>query len=109
MKSIITLMFVMALVGCATKPVVVVPPVTKDATASQSPASKKELEKAKQTVEIDPELLKECEDFSKLESKNPTPNQVLTQKGKDVATLSECRKRHRSLVKIVKDAFNIRE
>lgn len=108
MKNIITLMFVMGLIGCAAKPVVVVPSISKD-TTKESPASKKELDKPKQTVEIDPELLKECDDFSKMTSKNPTPNQVLDQKGKDVATLSECRNRHRSLVKIVKDAFNIRE
>lgn len=101
------LMFCLILCGCATKPVAVLP--TQDEVIKTSPASKQELEKPKTTLKLDKELLKECENFSKLVGSNPTPNQVLAQHANDVKVHTTCRLRHSALIKIVTDAFNIRE
>ena len=106
MKKFIPLL-ILILSGCTTSPVAVLP--SQDSTIKQSPVSNQKLDEAKTTVEIDKELLKECEDFSKLQSKNPTPNQILDQHSNDVLVHTTCKLRHSKLIKIVKDAFNIRE
>lgn len=96
--------------GCAHKESLVVPPDNSQGTQkAESPASGKSVEQSKQTIEIDAELLQPCEEFAPLLSKNPSPQEILAQKAKDVAVRNACAGRHQSLVKIVKDAFNIRE
>lgn len=104
MKSIFLFSVLIGVVGCTSNPVVVA-----QSNTVTSPASNKKLEQEKNTISIDRELFKPCSTFTSLEYINPTPNQVLQQKAKDVAVLNECAKRHRSLVKIVKDAFNIQD
>lgn len=106
MKKFI-LLFVLFLSSCATKPVAVLP--TQDKVMTSSPASNQQLDKPKATVEIDPELLKECDSFGKLSVSNATPNQILDQHANDVLVHTTCVLRHSKLIKIVKDAFNIRE
>lgn len=105
MKTCVALIFCVALAGCCTQSPVVIPP-SKDAV-TKSPASGKEMDAAKKKVEIDPYLLEDCPGFSNIESSNPTPGEVLFQKKKDVVVLNDCAKRHRSLVEIVKKAFNL--
>lgn len=106
MKKFI-LLFVLFLASCATKPVAVLP--TQDNVMKSSPASNQQLDKPKATVEIDKELLKECDGFNKLAVSNATPNQILDQHANDVLVHTTCVLRHSALIKIVKDAFNIRE
>jgi hypothetical protein len=93
--------------GCATKPVAVLPSATD--VMKTSPVSNQTLDKPKATVDIDKELLKPCENFSALPTKNPTPNQILDQHASDIVVHNACARRHSALIKIVKDAFNIRE
>lgn len=106
MRKFIILFVLLMLVGCASKQ----PVLSGDTQVIKtSPASGKELDKAKDKIEIDPELLKECSDFINLQSKNPTPNDVLVHRKSDVAIHFECKDRHKRLIKIVRDAFNLRE
>lgn len=108
MKKFI-LILTLILSGCAsTKPVAVLTGV-ENAVKTSPAAAKEQLEKPKATVDIDKELLKECDDFSRLATNNPTPNQILDQHKNDVLTHTTCKMRHSRLIKIVKDAFNIRE
>lgn len=99
------LMMVLMLSACSTENSLLLPDTST--AVKKSPASGKELEKARQSIDIAEELLQECEKFSSLRSSNPSPNDVLAQKAKDVAVYNACARRHRSLVKIVRDAFNI--
>lgn len=99
---------VLCLAGCASKGPVVIPMISTP-TSNTSPASKQPLEKAKETVNIDKELLQPCAEFKPLTVKNPTPNDVLKQKANDVAVRNDCARRNQSLIKIIRDAFNIRE
>lgn len=106
------LFVVLCLAGCASKSPVAIPMIsnpTSTKASNTSPASKQTLEKAKETVDIDKELLQPCSKFKSLTVKNPTPNDILKQKADDVAVLSDCAARNRSLIKIIRDAFNIRE
>lgn len=105
MKKFI-LFFCLALSACKSTPVAVLPQAEPTKT---SPASNTQLEKAKEAVDLDRELLKECPSFSKLLGDNPTPNQILDQHANDVLVHTTCRLRHSALIKIVKDAFNIQE
>jgi hypothetical protein len=105
MKRIAIIVTALLLVGCACKQPAL--PGTNTQTDS-SPATGKPIDRVKEKVDIDPYLLKECDWFQPMTVKNPTPNQVLEQKASDVATLRECAKRHSSLAKIVKDAFNVK-
>ncbi len=98
---------ILLLAGCATKsPNVVLPPATTD--AGVSPASNKPMAKAKQTVDIPAEALEECAKLANIPSDNPTPEDVLKAKGKDVVMYRECSDRHKILVNVVKKAFNIK-
>lgn len=103
---------VLCLAGCASKGPVVIPMISSSETTSTSntsPDGKRPLEKAKETVNIDKELLKPCAEFKPMTVKNPTPNDVLNQKANDVAVRNDCARRNQSLIKIIRDAFNIRE
>ena len=108
MKRVLMFLILMLLIGCATKPVAVLPGGTSSKGGLTSPASDKPIDKPKATVDIDPYLLEACKDFEPMLFKNPTPNDVLVQRASDVAIHKECAQRHRALSKIVKDAFNLK-
>lgn len=104
--KIILMIACLVLTGCATTQNPVVTPQQTEVT--KSPVSGKELDKPKDRVDIDPYLLEPCPDFAPMTSSNPTPQDVLNQKAKDVAVRKDCANRHNSLIKVVKDAFNTR-
>lgn len=107
MKRLMLLLLI-SLAGCANGPTVISGPNGAINSQTTSPVSGKHIDTVKPTVEIDPYLLEDCAWFKPMTATNPTANQVLEQKASDVATLRECIKRHHSLVKIVKDAFNVK-
>lgn len=102
-KSILLLSVFVA--GCCVNPPVVLPDAVP--ASAESPVSGKKIEAPKQTVQIDPYLLKKCKALEILYD-NPTPENVLAAKRNDVLAHSDCSSRQAELVKIVKDAFNIR-
>ena len=85
------------------------PPIVIDTSGgiSESPVSGDELEKPKDKVEIDPYLLKECDRLPEFKIQKPTDVDVLRQKAAESVVYKDCASRHRSLVEIVKKAFNL--
>lgn len=109
MKNVlISVILTALLVGCGTTGPVVAPNGKSPSGELTSPASDKPIDKPKDKVEIDAYLLEDCAGFKQMTFANPTPNDVLAQRASDVAVLRECAQRHRSLSKIVKDAFNLK-
>lgn len=105
MKIAIVLSAIM-LVGCSTAKnhaVIVTSPVPE-----KSPVSGKPLEEVKKVVNIDPYLLEPCPAMPPMLISNPSANDALATKAKETAIYVACQGKLRELVKVVKDAFNIK-
>ena len=99
----------LAISGCTTTPVAVLPPTpSPEVEVGKSPASDKPVEKAKTKVDIPEDLLKECPVLLDLPNNNPNGKDVLKQKSVDTGMYTECRRKNLLLVKILRAAFNLK-
>lgn len=106
MKTVIVLSAIL-LVGCSTaKPTAVIS--TTSPVPEVSPVSGKPLEEVKKTVKIDPYLLEPCPALPPLLISNPSANDALAKKAQETSMYVACQGKLRELVKVVKDAFNIK-
>lgn len=107
-----TMILTLALVGCSTtKQAVVLPGSATNSIGGPdnvSPASGKALAKAKNTVDIPADDLVPCDDIADMTIGNPSGNDVLDQKAKDNSLYYACSQKNRNLIRIIKDAFNIK-
>lgn len=87
MKTTFTLLTLCLLVGCASGPEVIAPPVEKE-----------------RIVRIDQRLLAECLPLTQLID-NPKPTDVLQQHGDDVAKYKACADGKKALIEAVNTAF----
>ena len=106
MKNILLVVSIIALEGCGSM-LPKVPVLGGGDLNMSAPSSSAKLEKEKTTVDIDPELLKSCKPLPDIRA-NPTPSEVIDQKKAEVAIFSDCASRVDKLVKLVKDAFEIK-
>ena len=101
-----------ALCACATKQeqAVVLPGADSaiGGSDSVSPATGKPLDKPKVHVDIPSDALEPCPPLVDMKVDNPSGNDALKQKGLDAGQYAACRKKNGILVKIIKDAFNIK-
>ncbi len=65
--------------------------------------------KVKETVNIDPALLQECDPLPLIKKELLDPKTILTYKRIETSQYIHCALMHSKLVGIVKDAFNIKE
>lgn len=61
----------------------------------------------KEQVQIDPELLKECDDLSSYAERAQTQLDVVNKSAEWAATNTACKNRHHGLVAVVRKAFNL--
>lgn len=73
-----------------------------------TPTTKDELHKVKETVDVDSRLLQPCRPLEIMLVTNPTPKDILIQHGKDVVVHDECLQRNSKMIDLVKKAFNIK-
>jgi predicted small lipoprotein YifL len=106
MIKVLLLLFIIT--GCSTKQPLLVPS-SDIAQITKSPVSGKEVKQIKPSVEINKTLLEDCKPLPVLESDNPSAEEVLFQKKKDVDLYAECKLKQRSLVKLLRQALNVKE
>ena len=90
MKNFVILLVLFALSACCTTP------------DDKPPAA---LADSKKKVDIDPRLLKDCEDFTKI--KTPRDTDILAANAQWINAYKECKDNKRELNVLVKKAFNL--
>lgn len=94
------------LAGCAgikDVPTVVYP----GASMNVSPIGGAEVKQVKESVDIDPQLLQACPDLPAMSVVNPAPEDILAQKVVETRIYALCSARHRGLISVVREAFNL--
>lgn len=90
-SHLLVLCLLAVLAGCNTDPIVQTPPVVPETSK----------------VVIDPSLLKPCDDLEELDVKKYTQGETAKALEPIINSAGECARNHKSLIDVVKKAFNL--
>lgn len=93
--------------GKPKEPTIIVPAAEQTPGATSSPVSNTQLNRVKERVDADPNLLRQCESLKDVPL-GSNLDDLLAVHQKDAIAHGDCMRRTDSLIQLLKDAFNIK-